>query len=706
METDFRIDTDDGRPVLRFRSGATQYIESVEHGRLLSQGWSCDGQPTAPTPADVMRDQPADAFQLIVDGQDLRRTWRFDGFQQIEEGHGVLRLRSSRLSIEIAAHTRTDGTGFLVRWLDIRNTGTTPLSITSIACWSGLLARGLDEPDLAEAQSQFEVGRFLYRAHNKVGRFAWEPLPFGTLRLDGNRGCSGFGPPFFMLRRRGTAETFVGLLGWSRNWSMEFTYDPFSAFSSLAFNSGPAGYPPLRVVNPGETVTSPSLHLGFLRGTDDDCVQALHRHLRASVLPPRADRPFPPISYNHWGTMKTDMNEERLLSEIEKAAAVGAEIFIIDAGWYGAVLNNYAANCGDWTPGPWLPNGFKRIAERIHARGMRFGLWFAPEMIGSRSRLLAEHPDWAVKIEERGYFSNIKEEAHPGFFMNVDFAEPHIERWVADEMERIVASYGVDLLRIDGGLVSYEGAYRQTGAFVENSLWRQCEAIYRILDRVRARHPELIIDNANGGGGTQDAGMLARSEIAWVCDDYHTSTLMIQSLNGVTMALPPEICTRTFGTIVHTFPDLAYALRAPLFGQYCISGMKPEWLAPGRPEHALVKRHLALYRDFIRPFLATCRVFHHTPVLVGSKRPPCCVLEYAAADASRALIGVFRLQTNAAEPVRIVPRGLDPERRYDVHFENSDRSFVMLGSALATDGISVDLNADNASELVLIREIM
>jgi alpha-galactosidase len=693
------------RPTIHYTAGRTRYVETFEHGRLLGQRWSCDGCVPEPAAPDTMRDLPADSFDLIVDGQTLRRGWEWLDAEERDAGHHVLRLRHAGRSIGVSVHTETDASGFLQRRIEIANEGASPVSITRVSSFAGLLFPELEAPDLAAAESPFEIGRFLYRAWHTEGRFAWEPLPFDTLCLDAVRATSGWGPPFCMIRHKATGETFVIGLAWSANWRMEFNYDPFYCISSLSCRIGPSAAPPLRVLEPGARTASPPVHIGLQRGNEDDIVQAWHDYLRRRVMPKNRMSSFPPLSYNHSGGVLKDRFEgEQLLAEIDKAAEIGAELFVVDAGWFGRTRNRYSANCGDWIPGPCLPDGMAPVADRIHGHGMQFGLWVAFWMVGNKSAVFEAHPEWLIEIEGHRYFPNITEEGHPGFYMNLDLANPEALAWIEAELERIVTSYNVDMLRLDGGPTNYDGGYRDVHGYRENTLWRQNENFYRLIDRLRARHPNLLVDNCCSGGGRLDYAMLARSDIAWISDDHRDPQSMIRTLNGTTLALPPEICTRTFGTILRNRDDMAWALRVPLFGQYCVSGLEDGWRDPASTEYALIRRHLAVYKEFLRPFMRTCQVFHHTPVLVGADRSPWCVIEYAAADGDRAAIGVFRLDDEADRSCRIHPRGLTADRIYRVTLDNDQRSWTAGGRELMQKGLAVDLPERTDSELILLAE--
>ena len=398
-----------------------------------------------------------------------------------------------------------------------------------------------------------------------------------------------------------------------------------------------------------------------------------------------------------------------MLKTIDTAAKLGAEMFLLDAGWFGRAKGNYPGSCGDWTPGDWIPDGLEPISDRVHELGMKFGLWVAFAVIGSKSKLFEDHPDWAIDVENRFSMVNLVEEAHPAGSMNLDLAKPQVIEWLHEELDRVVTQYRVDILRTDGGSTCYEGGYRQIDGYLENTLWRQCENYYAVIDRLRADHPHLIVDNCIGGGGKLDLGMLERSVIGWISDNYHAPLEAIRSLNGVTLVIPPEYCTRLFGTVLRsadlTDPDLfEFSIRLPLFGQYCLSGTPDEWQDPSSPQHKALRRYVGIYKDFVRPMMSNCRVYHHTASLVGpmGQRPECCVLEYASADSSRAVIGIFRLDGDTATTLKIHPRGLDEKQTYRVTLDSAGQTISKTGADLAGKGIAVPLSGAPSSELILV----
>lgn len=174
-------------------------------------------------------------------------------------------------------------------------------------------------------------------------------------------------------------------------------------------------------------------------------------------------------------------------------------------------------------------------------------------------------------------------------------------------------------------------------------------------------------------------------------------------LNGMTIALPPEVCSRSAGymngeELFHG--DVDFQFRAPLFGHPVMIGIAPS-IAEFNPGHRHRLRHaIDLYQRISRPMLPTCRVYHHTPVIDLKNPHGHCVLEYAMPDRSRAVAGIFRLVGGPAE-YRFLPRGLDRSRRYRVTFDNTLDVIEVDGRVLANEGLLIRLDSPLTSELLI-----
>ena len=353
----------------------------------------------------------------------------------------------------------------------------------------------------------FTLGRFRSTDALVEGGFDWESLPDGALRVETLHGQSGWGMPFFIVKNEVTQEVMVGHFAWSGNWQIEFfnDHEPARGVSKLArsdarlyFRVGLAGPPPLRVLSPGESVSTPAVHLGYLYGDLDICVQASHEHLRRSVAPKLPEGLEHPVGCNHTGyTLNAQITEQQLFEEVDVAADVGCELFIVDAGWFGDATHRWGQLVGDWEESPLLPQGLKPVFDRAHEKGMLCGLWVEAERVGGASKIVGAHPDW--QMQRRG-------ETIP----QLDLAKPEVAQHMEDTIVRLVEKFELDCFRLDYNIRVGEGSEAERDGFVESTMWRYYDALHGIFDRVRQRFPNLILENCSNGGGRMDLGMMSR----------------------------------------------------------------------------------------------------------------------------------------------------------------------------------------------------
>lgn len=712
-------------------SGLSILVESLTSGRfgrrmLASQGFlnrnviSTHDVPGFTPPDPQALSLPFESFDLEIDGQCLLGGWqwvhaRVEDSRRPEAQQGVVRLRSTRRPVELEVHTLVDGTGIFARWLRITNTGKQPAALSRVAPWCGLLWGGPSAPlpsptqYLEPGQPPFVLGRCVSEDWGREGAFRWIPLPPDMLRIEHVKGTSGNDDPCFLLRNDITGEIAIGALAWSGNWALSFRTRPVDLAAPwenapvwIEVRAEPWGEPPLRVIAPGESVTSPVMHIGVFRGQVDMAVQALHEHERATALPAWPEGRAQPVIYNHWGYAGHDMNPSYLREEIDIAAEIGAELFVVDAGWFSPLGESWWNTVGQWRPDPErMPEGLAPIREHAHSKGLLFGLWVEAERVAPNSWAAREHPEWILTRDGRP----VTPTPEGGGTLNLSNRD--CARWLEEEINRIVDEYALDMFRLDYNFYPARGGENLAHGFVESAFWRHYEVLYGIFDRLRERHPELLLENCAGGGGRKDLGIAARFHTYWT-SDWQALPRTVQVLNGVSLFLPPERLSRMAGVgqDAHLFGDLDTQLRVPLFGHYAISGVTPSRDVWNRPQKQRVIHAIRLYRDFIRPWLPTCKVYHHTPELAGRGDPQgWCVLEYVAADASRAVAGLFRLAGQAEPAWRFRSRGLDRSARYRVTWDNSGNSTTLEGSHLTDEGILVTCERPLTSELLLVQRL-
>ena len=148
---------------------------------------------------------------------------------------------------------------------------------------------------------------------------------------------------------------------------------------------------------PGERFETPEAVLTFSRAGKNGMSANLHAFVQEHIVRGKWAKKDRPVLLNNWEATYFDFNERKLLSLAKDAAKLGAELFVLDDGWFGA-RDNDAKGLGDYTVNrKKLPGGLAGLAEKVHALGLLFGLWFEPEMVNADSGLFRAHPDWIVQ---------------------------------------------------------------------------------------------------------------------------------------------------------------------------------------------------------------------------------------------------------------------------------------------------------------------
>jgi alpha-galactosidase len=706
-------------PWVRFDTGSATYSEALIHGRYLAAGWSAMGRPLSrllvwqrwrpPQEGHAWPGRAAwqSAFSIQIDGQLLNDGWEWEEEHNIpSEKTGCLEheivLSNTLRPVEARLHTRLDGTPFLARWIDLTNMGEAPLAIAEACTWSGRLWSAGHFSDPLRVDPAFRLGRFQAGLWGHEGSFAWEPVPRGCFTFDSAQGRSGWSSPFLMLRNESSGEMVIGSLAWSGNWAIQTLLEmPVPAGSTngssqpaeLYLKAGLSGPPPLKVLEPGESAVFPAFHFGFLSGGLDEGVQAFHEHLRSSTSLPLPPGGVYPVECNHTGyTQNAQITEECLFREVEVAAGIGCELFVVDAGWFGNTASSWAQQVGDWQETPLLKSGLKALFDQIRRKGMRCGLWVEIERMAPTSRIAQEHPEWFV--QRRGVAVH-----------QLDLALPEVEQHVYETIARLVETYELDCYRLDYNISMMEGGERQVkgaaGFLSESTMWRYYDALYRIFDRLHARFPGLLLENCSSGGGRTDLGMLSRFHWTQATDQWEPqATLKI--VNGMSLSLPPEQVMTLLGAICFDgVSDLDFMLRIGLFGHFCVSGIYP---SPEEIHHDTLdrwKHAVSLYKEFVRPMISSSRFYHHTPALRQGYPEEWCVMEIASADRSRALLGAWRLPGAAERSQLLFPRGLNPGLRYRVTYDNSGLTRTIDGGEAIDAGMRIEAGAPGCSELLI-----
>ncbi len=425
------------------------------------------------------------------------------------------------------------------------------------------------------------------------------------------------------------------------------------------------------------------LHLGMVFGGHDPAVNEMNRHIRRSVmLFGQGDVRIAPQETGIGPEM--DMTLKEIKSQIDSAANVGSDIFFLDASWYcprGESEDTWAAYVGDWFPEQdRYDASILEIREYAYSKGLKFALWMEPERIGWLSMVAKEPPEYIT----RGY--NDKTPGRPdGVGGMIDMANPEAARWVRDQIEKVVSTYKIDMLRIDYNMDTHvTRAYHERNGYLENSEYRSFMAWYDILKYIRTKFPKLVVEGCAGGGGRTDLGMVKHTSHTWVTD-WQFAPRAFSITNGMSMCLPPALIDRlSGGEEAHSIAELDFQMRLMMFGRPTVGQINPSTICEKNPiQINRIKHTIGIYNDVVRPMHETgSKVYHHTPDLGGLEPQGTGILEITDHDGHNAVLGVFALSNPEETPTIVKFKGLDMSRTYRLTMDNSGVSVEISGYKL------------------------
>lgn len=365
------------------------------------------------------------------------------------------------------------------------------------------------------------------------------------------------------------------------------------------------------------------------------------------------DRPRP-ILINNWEGTYFNFDEQKIVEIAQEAAKLGVELFVLDDGWFGHRDDDHSS-LGDWfVDKRKLPNGIVGLADKVRATGLKFGLWFEPEMVSPDSDLFRAHPDWAIGIPGRE-----RTEGRNQYVL--DFSRKEVVDFIFDLVDKTIVEAKLDYIKWDMNRNITEAFSQALPAEKQGEVFhRYILGVYDLYERLTSKHPEILFESCAGGGGRFDPGILYYAPQGWTSDDtdaverlkiqYGTSMVYPQSSMGAHVSAVPNHQTGRI-TNIDTRASVAY------YGAFGYE-LDPRKLTDEEKE--AVKRQIAYYKQHRE-------LFQYGELFRISSPFESNVTAWAAVsrDKSKALVGVWQVLNRPNQPLkRIRLAGLDPSRTY------------------------------------------
>lgn len=238
-----------------------------------------------------------------------------------------------------------------------------------------------------------------------------------------------------------------------------------------------------------------------------------------------------PILINNWEATYFNFDTDKLIDIAKEASKLGIEMLVMDDGWFGH-RDSDNSSLGDWfVYEKKLKGGLKYLVDEVNKLGMKFGIWFEPEMISPDSELYKAHPDWAIQIKGRPL--TLCREQYV-----LDYSRKEVRDHVYGMMKKILDSANIEYIKWDMNRQLTEVGSATLPAERQRELWhRYVLGVYDLMDRLTTDYPHILLENCSGGGARFDPGMLYYSPQIWCSDDTDAiERLKIQ--HGTSMCYP------------------------------------------------------------------------------------------------------------------------------------------------------------------------
>ena len=391
-----------------------------------------------------------------------------------------------------------------------------------------------------------------------------------------------------------------------------------------------------------------------------------------------------PILINNWEATYFNFDTDKLLEIAREASKDGIEMLVMDDGWFGK-RNSDNCSLGDWTVNEEkIKGGLKNLVEKVNDLGMKFGIWFEPEMISPDSELYRAHPDWAIQIPQR----------KPGMSRQqlvLDITRKEVRDYAYNSIAEILRSANIEYVKWDmnrqlSDIGSLSLAPDQTGEFYH----RYVLALYEMQERLVTDFPKLLLENCSGGGARFDPGMFYYSPQIWCSDDtdaierlsIQEGTALIYPLS--TMGAHVSVCPNHAVGRITPFKTRGYVALSGTFGyELDITKLSEE-------ERKEIPHQIELYKKFG----SLVRDGDYQRILSFSKDNEADCWASISKDKTKALVTFVQVLNHPNYKSRFVKiQNLDEDATYSVTFlDESDEKATkqkLTGKTLAKAGFLI-----------------
>ena len=360
------------------------------------------------------------------------------------------------------------------------------------------------------------------------------PLRSGSQSIESRRGASSHAQnPFMALCSKEANEEYGDVYGFSLVYSGNFLANvEVDMYRNARAQIGINPFDFKWLLESKEEFQAPEVVLVYSSKGLNGMSQIYHNLYRKRLCRGKYRDKVRPILINNWEATYFDFNEVKIKEIAKEASKLGMELFVLDDGWFGN-RNDDKSSLGDWFVNEGkLKGGLSKLAKDINSMGLEFGLWFEPEMISPVSKLYEKHPNWCIHIPGRT-------RSHARSQLILDLSRKEVCDYIIESVSKILESANISYVKWDMNRNMTEvGSLGLTSERQRETAHRYILGLYRVMEEITSRFPNVLFESCSGGGGRFDPGILYYMPQTWTSDDTDAiERLKIQF--GTSMVYPP-----------------------------------------------------------------------------------------------------------------------------------------------------------------------
>ncbi len=273
------------------------------------------------------------------------------------------------------------------------------------------------------------------------------------------------------------------------------------------------------LVNPNESFESVEAIFTYATSLDD-ITSNMHNFAKKHVLRQDFQNVIRPVLLNNWEATYFDFTYDKLMKLAHHAKNTGIELFVLDDGWFGK-RNTDNCSLGDWFDNESKTGGLPKLAKDIRSIGLKFGLWFEPEMISFDSDLYRNHPEFMMRFKDIMPLEKRQQEM-------LDLANPLVQDYLIEVLSNVFESVSPDYVKWDcnRNMIDIKSNYLSNHG---QYFYDYIKGLYRVIYNLVDRFPNILFESCSAGGNRFDLGMMYFMPQTWASDNSESnSRLLIQ----------------------------------------------------------------------------------------------------------------------------------------------------------------------------------